>query len=782
MLKIISKNITHINFRKSAFMKNKNIFLTTLSLIYILVLSILIIYFLDQNKKAFSYTYPATSYSLNSGKIADDGTSLYIDESYGFSGVFADAFDAHLRSGNYTITVNYEASADNSLHLCPNSNYDVYLPMPASETVLTHSFSVWPASISSLITIDYNGSGTLLIKSLTITSDQPIYTDYIYFIILTIILGISIPAVLIYLIKKKRLDKQQWFVLGFFTILDLIINFPLTYGYVWRGTDMLPHLARADGVNVCISLHRIPTIMIPTTNRGYGTLSCMYPDKLLYLPAFLRNRGVSELVSYGTMHFIVNTAAIIIMYYCVHLLTKSRFSAIVSTILFTLATNRLYIVNSGSQTYSQGVSILFVPLVIVGLYEVLFGNGKKWWLLSIGITGALCSHMISTVLIVILCAVTFFFCEIVYIKHGITKEGQRLIFKNIGIAAITTIGLSLSTIAPFLYYSPRLSTEAYSGGKSFMMSLDDLLSHTKADSTIAMIQNILSHENAIFHALLLILLIAIIVVYKKKSISFLNNLYSIYCTYLIICGFGLFWLTTNLFPWKILDGTKLMSNFDKFQFAERFMILGVPMLCIGFGMLLKPLSVLIEDVSDDNRISFKKLNIIFSIFFIAFLSLGIYKIGHGISTCDILVPDRVAGNLDCFEDYFIPTGVKPWDESNQPICNDWESVNNISYIRKFDQIHYEYTCSSDGIYIEFPEYYFKGYRAYDIDGNEVQLIDGDRHHVRLNLQKTDEPIIIDIGYKSPFFVYVCSAISLIVTILLYAYILFCQGRLKCSDS
>lgn len=727
-----------------------------LIIVYAVLVLSLIVYFVMQNRKAYTYSYSADSVSLNAGEVTADGQTWEIDESSGFNGVFIDAYDAHLRTGNYCIVINYESTSDNALHLSPNSNYDEYIPLPASETQVVQSFSVWPTTTDGLINIIYNGAGKLSVHSISLVSDKPIYTDYIYFILLTVLLAVAIPLILAFLIKNKKMNASQWKVLGILTVIDLAVNFPLVYGYLWQGIDMIPHLGRADGVRSALSMHRIPAILYPTVNVYYGDLGCIYPDKFLYLPAILRKCGVSEVASYGTMHFLINTLAIVLMFYCVNHITKSYYCATVSAFLFCLAPNRLYIMNRGGQTYGQGISILFIPIIIVGLYEILFNDGKKWWLLSLGVTGVLCSHMISLALSAVLCFSTFCFCEIVLIRQKRGKEFQLSVFRRILACIGMFLLLGLSTIAPFLYYFRNLTTEQYSDNKDFIMSLSNLE------------YNFLS-ENGIFHIVLLIVAIILFTLYRRNKVSLESKCYRAYCIYLIVGGFIMFWLTTRAFPWVWFEGTALMDNMNKFQFAERFMIIGVPMLCVGIGMLIKPLF-------DNNQFNTRTFRSIVGVVAIFVLCLGIHKVSHDFNSCEVLLPDRVAGNIICYEKYFIPPGCNPKTESPTPVCPDWNSVNNISYIRNGDNIHYEYTCSADNLYVDFPAYYFEGYVAYNDKGEEVPLVDNEKKHIRINLIKGDEPNTVDIKFTVPFFVKICAAISALATIWIYSVIVLNHCR------
>ncbi|MCR5355871.1 MAG: hypothetical protein K6E63_00555 [Lachnospiraceae bacterium] len=714
--------------------------------VYVLSLIILLYYFNGKRGAEHEYSYDFSNFSVDAGCIDDSG-SLFIDESSGYSGVFSATPGTQLLSGDYTLTVNYHSSGTNELHYAGNSNCDKYVSLPEGSSEITEYFSLWPASDKFRIWLIYKGSGDLRIDSIKISSGRPLYTDYEYYMILTVILGTLIPLFVLYFYRKLHFDKEQWTAAGIMAALSVIVSFPVFYDYIWQGVDTRPHLMRVDGVSTAISARRLPTIIYDNYCNDYGELSCIYPDKFLYLPALLRKFGVSLIASQGTMLFIINAAAILIMYFSAKYFTKSVRASLAAAIVYCFVPYRIYVMYSGGQAFGMGISMLFFMPVFVGLYDVFFEKGRKWYLLTFGMAGFLCSHILSFVLSIVIVFGTALFCVIVLLaKRSFKNDIQRIfvsLIKSVGLFVI----VGLSTIVPFVYYQHK-------GINISKMSLDFL-------KCIHSLYDDFAFENGYYNIMLFVICLIMLFVYKRRKGSADGEkggyLY-IYSRYLIVLGFVLFVMSTKLFPWKIIRSfPRIYSMLNMFQFAERFRLAGMPAMCLGMAVLYK-------SISQDAKRHFAYIT---AAIMIVCVYLGLHTAYYQIDFCDVCVFDRMTGNIYYRQLGYLPPGTDmSYYESNVPNCGDWDSVENISYIKNGTDIHYEYKCSSDGNYIEFPLFKYAGYHAYDAAGNELIINNSEHNRILIDLVRSDEPQVIDIVFKMhPVFI-VCAVISVLGTLFL----------------
>ncbi|MBO4901196.1 MAG: hypothetical protein J5518_00185 [Lachnospiraceae bacterium] len=736
--------------KKTTLHKNHALILTA----YAILLLLLLFYFNRMRSTEYAYSYDLNTFSLNAGHVDAEGV-LTVDETSGFNGVFADPPAAHLRSGDYTITITYESTGDNKLHISPNSNLDRYIPLPASETQVSETFSVWPASDHFHAWLVYDGSGTLSVRDITITSSAPLYTDYEYFMILTVLTGLLLPVCIWFMWKKLHFTKQQWLTAGLLTLAAFIVSFPVFLGRLWMGTDTRPHLMRMDGVSYALSEHRLPTVIYPNYCNDYGEISCIYPDKFLYLPGLLRNRGVSMVASLGTILFLINLASLLIVYFCAKYMSGSAMAALISAILFTFFPYRMYVMYGGGQALGMGIALMFFPLLFTALYDIFFKDGKHWYLLTIAVAGQLCSHILSFVLGIVLSVITLLFALLILWRKQNLKAKIGKIFlsllKAVGVFLVT----GLSTIVPFVYY--------YSWGLSVgTMKLEFL-------NTLQPLSVSFLSESGAYHLLLLVLVIILAACILKKRINTAwEPRQSVFCIYLLIAGFILFWMSTALFPWKPVSYLgPIYSALQSFQFAERFMLAGTSAISLGFAIFVAGIIRAAEDAPKKRLCTGMTALLLVAVF------LGTLTSCRQIANCDTCVHDRMTGNIYYKQAGYLPAGTDiSFYESSLPNCGDWDSVENLVYLKNGTSVHYEYICKSADNYMEFPLFYYKGYHAYNAEGVELPIINSEHNRIMLALTQSESPQVIDIRFTMHPLFYVSALISLLGTAALYGYIFY----------
>ena len=718
-----------------------------ISAIYILAVIALLLYLNKKRSSEYSYTADLSYYSVEFGKFSESDSALYTDESYDSTGVFAASPGMQFRAGEYDITVNYRADGDNSVHMSANENYEEYIGLPAEEASVTTHVTIFPAADEFRIWFIYNGSGAFCVDSVTVTGDKPLYTDYEYFMVLTVVFGILIPVVLFFILRKKSYTKEDRIRSAVLAAVAVIMNFPVFYGYLWMGVDMRPHLMRIDGVGRCIDAHRIPTLIYPNYCNSYGELSCIYPDKFLYIPGFLRSMGVSLISSYCTIHVIVNVATLVIMYKCVRYITGKGNAALVSAVMYAFIPYRVYVMCGASQTLGNGLAMAFIPLVFTGMYDILFLKGRRWYLLAIGMASIICSHVLSAVLAAVVCGITFVFYILVMIltRKRITAD----VVKGLLLATVTCVVLCLSTLTPFVYYMKKgLNVEKMS--VNFLESIQSLSS------------DFLS-ENGIFHIMVLIVTVVMIIRFRKAKVRFTDP-YPIYGLFMLIAGFVLFIMTTRLFPWELFAGIQFIySKLCMLQFAERFMLAGCAALSIGFGMLYDLYSDCVGETDIYKRF--------FAAILIVFAVIGCSETYRGIAACDMLIPDRMSGNIYYKQIGYLPPGSQvDYYVSSVPNLGEWDGVEHVSYVKDGTHLQYIYKNPVEGNYIEFPLFYYDGYLAADETGEVLPIKVSDHNRIVVDMATGPDQHLIDVSYNvNPIF-YVAAVISLLATIVLYIYI------------
>ena len=182
---------------------------------------------------------------------------------------------------------------------------------------------------------------------------------------------------------------------------------------------------------------------MPAGCENYGSLNALYRYLFLYIPACLRLCNVSLLFSYKFFIFIINFLTATSVYICAKQITKFRLSIFLAIILYVFVPWRLVNIFSRA-ALGEIIAQIFWPFVIVGFYNIIVQNQKKWYFLAIGISGMLQSHINSTLMALIFCIFAFlaFFYKIIKEKRIFS------IFK----AGIFTIFLNFWFVIPFLFY------------------------------------------------------------------------------------------------------------------------------------------------------------------------------------------------------------------------------------------------------------------------------------------------------------------------------------------
>ena len=204
-------------------------------------------------------------------------------------------------------------------------------------------------------------------------------------------------------LKKETTNK---FKIGILLILiALFVSYPLYNDYLVYSHDINFNLVRIEGLKEAIGNFQIPARIHPIENNGYGyATSLLYPELFLYVPAILRLLNTSMVFSFKIFLVLINLAAVVSMYLCVKNISKSTTSGIIGAIIYAVANYRLENVFTRAAV-GEGLALAFLPIAIWGLYELLVGNKKKWYICVIGITFVIQSHVLSSILTAILCGI-----------------------------------------------------------------------------------------------------------------------------------------------------------------------------------------------------------------------------------------------------------------------------------------------------------------------------------------------------------------------------------------
>lgn len=294
------------------------------------------------------------------------------------------------------------------------------------------------------------------------------------------------------------------------------------------------HMMRIDGLYQSMLHHDFFPVINMSFMKGFGYVSnIFYSDFLIYPAALLRLMGYSTAQSLIRYYLMLNFLTFTVSFLCFYKVQKKYWNSLVFSFVYTLGSYRLHDMLFRHDIGELG-AFLFLPIAVLGIYEIFYGERKKNWLyLTFGMTGIIYSHAISPVLVAIL-IVTVACCQVPELK----VHPKRLL--SLMWAAICSGLLSIGYFLPMLEqlkHTTFLLTETKGILPNGAENLSDYFTWS--------LNNVIESPN-----IGLILLLAAILV-----LFFANKIENKAVKHFAIIGVVLFIVSSKVFPWIILNKT-----------------------------------------------------------------------------------------------------------------------------------------------------------------------------------------------------------------------------------
>lgn len=357
------------------------------------------------------------------------------------------------------------------------------------------------------------------------------------------------------LIGNRQNEIALWVILG----STLVSAYPLfnTKVYV-DGQDMFFHLCRIQGLAESFHAGYFPVRdqLFWLNNYGYGT-GFFYPDVFLYFPALMVLLGFELLTSYKVFLILCSFFAIGTTYAAAYKISGSRIGGTTAAVLMAFSAYRL------SNLYYRGAvgetqATVFYPLIIWGLYEIFYGDKRKWGLFALGFWGMLSCHMISLMIAGCITAVFILFrIRLVWNNKTILTALLKSFLVVVCLGAFFLLPMLEQTLTnPNLRINKLLETGAGPINSNYAIPIKNLL--VRFAPWNGMLQ-----ANAVFPgwAFLMIPVLRLMIVGKKcgKRIRQADTM--------LIYSLVLLWMSTRAFPWQYF-----MWFVNRVQFAYRLLL------------------------------------------------------------------------------------------------------------------------------------------------------------------------------------------------------------------
>lgn len=683
-----------------------------------------------------------------------DGTTLVIHPDTGYSGKLAYTWNYMLEEGSYRIGVEYRTDMTDPILLVQSNG----------RTVLSHSLNpdytyeeipliLEQDSQEVLFEIYYSGTATLSLHSLQLASDGRFYQDAAFGALLLLL-----SSILAFFISKSR-----WFIqlpisskaIGCgLLLISATASLPLLNGYLNWADDLCYHLIRIEGIKDGLLDGQLPVIIYPEGLYGNGYLNCMYPNLFLYFPALLRIIGVSMAGSYKCLLILFHGLTAFLTYFSVKSMLSHQHdtgvqmpqstslpapmsfsiaqkAGLLAALLYTLCPYRF------TNAYARGalgelLAMTFMPLLLAGLYHVLLGERKNWWMLVLGLSGLVQTHVLSAVIGLILCLV----CGIVCLLN-ILREKRLLV---IGIAALTTVLINLWFIVPFLYF--------YTSDTLWPSALDwcSFGEYSLHLSGLAGTMNTSGYRTlALGLPIVFCGIFALFTVCFEKKRDRLAK----YCICLLTLGLISTFMVINQFPsWPLMRIGFMDFLLKNIQFAWR-MLGPASILLIMSGCIFLYRSVFVT--------AYRK-GIVIALAAVAFLSCTpcqpedfAYKnyydtttIGHESKLRGIPRGD----NTIIYPYEWRPYGTMEADLSTTPVFTEDSVVLLQNFHKNGTTVSLTYICAAPDQSVSLPLVHYAGYQGYDENGKSIVLqTNADNNTIQIPLIGDSQEHQIIVEYK-----------------------------------
>lgn len=233
---------------------------------------------------------------------------------------------------------------------------------------------------------------------------------------------------------------QYWIFFSVLVFLALFMMCCFGSSSSYSGYDFSFHYRRLYTLSDALRHGIYPSFYVDFSNvDGYGYFTKGFYSDLILVPFALIGIFTDIYFAYDAMIFTMTILCGVFMYHTVKAIYKSSYIASLSAILYTFAVYRLFdIYQRGA--LAEALSFTFLPIVFLGLYYIIKGDYRKWYVLVIGYTLLIYTHAIASALMF----VTLIILVLIYYK-SFFKEPKRIGYLFLA-GAVTVVLTSYYTL------------------------------------------------------------------------------------------------------------------------------------------------------------------------------------------------------------------------------------------------------------------------------------------------------------------------------------------------
>lgn len=181
------------------------------------------------------------------------------------------------------------------------------------------------------------------------------------------------------LIKEKK-----WIHYLIIVVIGLLVAIPFLWVQLRETDDGYVHLLRTISVGLSFEHGTFPYLLTPFFCRNFAyTMTVFYGPIVTYLPYIISLIAGSAHVAVKLFAALTIPISGIFMYHFIYEVTKNKGMSFLSAVIYMVFPYRLEVYYN---RFAMGeiASLMFIPIVFQGLYNLLHGDKKKHFYLTIG--------------------------------------------------------------------------------------------------------------------------------------------------------------------------------------------------------------------------------------------------------------------------------------------------------------------------------------------------------------------------------------------------------------
>ena len=467
-------------------------------------------------------------------------------------------------------------------------------------------------------------------------------------------------------------------------LATIFFCYPFLNQFNITGHDLEFHLTRIQ--QIALNITNFPVLIHSglVNNLGYAN-PIFYPELFLYIPALLNKFGVGIISSYKIFIIMITFTTYIIMYITCKNISKKTSIGIIGALLYTFSLYRIVDVYTRA-ALGEVLAFVFAPLVLLGIYEMIYGDEKKFWILPIGIFGIVNSHIISFGLTVL-----FIFLFLLLNIRRIFSNKKRL--KSIIISGFISILLSLSVFMPIFEQSFSNEYKVFTNGTSEELSTKSLLITqifmNEYKNLTCKNNDVINNQMNFGNGILLLILPLFIFITKWNNSNYKEFIWKVFLSGIIIII-----ITSIIFPWQYFSFMNFIQLPWRFNIIITLCFSLVGAYCFYYSM--------------NNKDNIYILSIIIILVTSAYLDKIEYT--------DLKENNSLYTNIGQGE--YLPAKFVNYDDAYVFDIDDrnksYEFINENGTIK--------FNLNNNSKNINVPLLYYKGYNAYLINDNKKEKL------------------------------------------------------------